>query len=66
MTHHRATASQSAVLFAMVLAAVVAVARTASAQDTVITGTITDASGAVLPGVTVTAQHADTATRSAR
>jgi hypothetical protein len=44
----------------MVLAAVVAVARTAGAQDTVITGTITDASDAVLPGVTVTAQHADT------
>src|SRR5207237_9689697 len=60
MSRHLATMSRSPVIIAMALAAIVAVARTASAQDTVITGTITDSSDAVLPGVTVTAQHADT------
>ena len=39
----------------LVLAALLAVPLVASAQDATITGTITDATGGVLPGVTVTA-----------
>ena len=49
---------------AIALLAVVTLPRIASAQEVSLSGTLTDSTGAVLPGVTVTALHVESATRS--
>ena len=51
---------RTALVMAVVLTALAVVARPASAQDTVLTGTVTDDSGAVAPGVSVTALLVET------
>src|SRR6185436_3528859 len=43
----------------LVLGMIVALPAIADAQDSVMTGTVTDSTGAVLPGVTVTATNVD-------
>jgi len=43
----------------LVLGMVVALPAVGYAQDSVMTGTVTDSTGAVLPGVTVTATNVD-------
>jgi hypothetical protein len=48
------------VLRLVVIAAAFVVPATAFAQEATLTGTITDSTGGVLPGVTVTAMHAET------
>ncbi len=50
---------QTPVPVAFILAAIVFTPAVASAQDASISGTVTDATGLVLPGVTVEAQRAD-------
>src|SRR5258706_5927328 len=48
------------VVMVVMLAATVLIPHTANAQDTVLTGTITDSTDAIVPGVSVTALLKDT------
>ena len=50
----------------LLVALVLALPLRASAQEAVLTGTVTDSTGAVLPGVTVTAVHEPRAIRFSR
>ena len=57
LCHHR----QACFTLVLVLAAGVFLPGVARAQDSMISGTVTDATGGILPGVTVEAQEQDAA-----
>jgi hypothetical protein len=56
---------QSRVVLALLTTGILALPITASAQEAALTGQVTDATGAVLPGVVVRAIHEATGTTTA-